>query len=395
MRKKLFYLRAGRSVNRDLSDYETLATELKMPKIKDIASELEKWAPLAYQEDYDNAGLLVGDAANEVSGVLLTLDITEEVIDEAIEKGCNLIVAHHPIIFKGLKKLTGRNYVERVVIKAIKNDVALYAIHTNLDHVHTGVNREIAQRLNLQNLQILAPKRHLLKKLTFFCPAENTQEVLNALFLTGAGEVGNYSQCSFRTEGTGSFLPGDSAKPSVGQNGQLEEIRENRCEVIFPDHLEHRILSSLRTTHPYEEVAYYIHVLENENQDVGAGIIGKLAEPLSGEDFLKHLKASMPSGVIRHTAKPDKKIRKVAICGGSGSFLLQNAIRADADVFVTADYKYHEFFDADGQIMICDIGHYESEVFTKDLLYRYLSGIFNNFALCLSEVNTNPVSYFV
>ncbi|MEO6285196.1 MAG: Nif3-like dinuclear metal center hexameric protein [Dyadobacter sp.] len=366
-----------------------------MTSIKDVIHELEKLAPLDYQESYDNAGLLVGSSNTKITGVLFTLDVTEQVIEEAIEKNCNLIVAHHPIIFKGLKKLNGKNYVERTVIKAIKNDVAIYATHTNLDHVTKGVNWQIGNRLGLQNLKVLVPKKQWLTKLAFFVPIENTQKVLDALFTAGAGNIGNYEQCGFRTEGTGTFLPGDSANPVVGSKGQLEEVREHRAEVMFPSYLESKIVSTLKKTHPYEEVAYYLTALENENQEVGAGAVGDLANPMPTEDFLGFLKKQMNAGVVKHTEPVSKSIQRVAICGGAGSFLLQDAIRAQADVFVTADYKYHEFFDAENRIMICDIGHYESEVFTKNLLYNYLSGKFSNFALCLSEVNTNPVRYFV
>lgn len=365
-----------------------------MTFIKEILTELEKLAPLPYQEDYDNAGLLVGSPGTEVTGILFTLDITEEVVDEAIRKQCNLIVAHHPIIFKGLKKLNGKNYVERTVIKAIKNDIALYATHTNLDHVVGGVNWQIAKRLGLQNIQILAPKKQLLTKLAFFCPVENTQAVLDALFEAGAGEIGDYRHCSFRAEGQGTFLPGETANPVIGARGELETVQEHRVEVMLPSHLQAQVLRALKQAHPYEEVAYYLSALENENQEVGAGAIGELPEPLEASAFLAHLKQNMEVAVIKHTAPTGRPIRRVAVCGGAGSFLLKNAMAAHADAYVTADYKYHEFFDSEDQIIICDIGHYESEVFTKNLLHDYLSGKFSNFALCLSEISTNPVRYF-
>jgi dinuclear metal center YbgI/SA1388 family protein len=366
-----------------------------MPRIIDITRELEKLAPLSYQESYDNAGLLVGNVHTEVTGVLITLDVTEEVVEEAKNRNCNLIVAHHPIIFKGLKKLNGNNYVERTIIKAIQNDIAIYATHTNLDHVSQGVNGMIAEKLGLQNLKILAPKKQLLKKLTFFTPLSHSQQIMDALFEAGAGQIGQYRHCSFRTDGTGTFLPGEAAKPIIGESGRLEEVHEHRIEVMFPSHLESKVLSVLRAAHPYEEVAYYLHLLENENQEVGAGAIGELPEDMDPQSFLNLLKTQMKASVVKYTAPAGSAIKRVAICGGAGSFLLGDAKRAKADVFVTADYKYHEFFDAESSIMICDIGHYESEVFTKDLLYNYLSGIFSNFALCLSAVNTNPVTYFV
>ncbi|MDQ6476886.1 Nif3-like dinuclear metal center hexameric protein [Dyadobacter sp. LHD-138] len=365
-----------------------------MTKIKQITQQLEKLAPAPYQESYDNAGLLVGDPQTVVTGVLFSLDVTEQVVEEAIAKNCNLIVAHHPIVFKGLKKLNGTNYVERTVIKAIRHDVAIYAIHTNLDHVTNGVNWKIAERLGLTNVKVLAPKKQLLFKLTFFVPIENSQKVLDALFEAGAGTIGQYKNCSFRTEGTGTFQPSDLANPVIGTRGIKEEVSEHRVEVMFPAYLESSILKTLKDNHPYEEVAYYLQALENENQEVGAGAVGELAEAMDPEDFLYFVKKQMQTPLIKHTVPLNKKIKRVAVCGGAGSFLLPNAIKAQADVFITADYKYHEFFDADNRIMICDIGHFESEVFTKDLLYNYLSGIFSNFALCLSEVNTNPVRYY-
>ncbi|MCE7066740.1 Nif3-like dinuclear metal center hexameric protein [Dyadobacter sp. CY326] len=366
-----------------------------MTFIKEVINALEQLAPPSYQESYDNAGLIVGTGQEEVTGVLLTLDVTEDVVAEAINRNCNLIVAHHPIVFKGLKKLNGKNYVERTVLKAIKNDIAIYATHTNLDHVTNGVNWHIAQILGLQNVRILAPKKQALSKLTFFSPIANTQAILAALHEAGAGNIGNYSNCSFRTEGTGTFMPNDAANPVIGKNGAQEEVKEHRAELIFPSYLESAVMTALRRAHPYEEVAYYINSLENENQEVGAGAYGELQEPLETDAFLHLLKEKMNLQVIKHTAPHSQTVQRVAVCGGAGSFLLANALQSKADVFVTADYKYHEFFDAEDRIMICDIGHYESEVFTKNLLYNYLSGKFSNFALCLSEVNTNPVRYFV
>jgi dinuclear metal center YbgI/SA1388 family protein len=366
-----------------------------MTQIKDVIHQLERLAPPSYQESYDNAGLLVGSPQTVVKGILFSLDTTEAVVQEAIEKNCNLIVAHHPIVFKGLKRLNGSNYVERTVIKAIKNDIAIYAIHTNLDHVTNGVNWKIAEKLGLGNVKVLAPKKQLLMKLALFVPVENTQTLLDAMFAGGAGEIGEYKNCSFRTEGTGTFQPGPTANPTVGSRGETEEVTENRIEIMFPAHLERSIIRIMKENHPYEEVAYYLQTLENENQEVGAGAVGELTEAMEAVDFLHYLKNRMQTPLIKHTIPLNKKIKRVAVCGGAGSFLLADAIRAEADVFVTSDYKYHEFFDADNNIMICDIGHFESEVFTKDLLYNYLSGIFSNFALCLSDVNTNPVRYFI
>ena len=366
-----------------------------MTKIKDITHFLETIAPLSYQESYDNAGLIVGGPTASVTNVLVSLDCTEAVVDEAIAKNCNLIVAHHPIVFKGLKKFNGRNYVERTVIKAIKNDIAIYATHTNLDHVVGGVNFMIAERLGLQNVRILAPKKDLLMKLVFFVPVENAPEVVEALHKVGVGQIGNYDHCSFSVNGTGTFRPNEVATPFIGNANEIERVNESRVEVIFPAYLEATVMRTLNETHPYEEVAHYLTLLQNTNQEVGAGAIGLLSEGISASDFLAYLKQKMQLNVIRHTAICSPIIQKVAVCGGAGGFLLNDAIRQQADVFITADYKYHEFFDADDRILICDIGHYESEVFTKELLQRYLSKKFINFATILSETITNPVNYYV
>lgn len=365
-----------------------------MPSIKDITNYLEQLAPLAYQESYDNAGLIVGSPETTVTGILATLDCTEDIIHEAIKRDCNLIVAHHPIVFKGLKRFNGKNYVERAVMLAIKNDIAIYATHTNLDSVKGGVNYMIAEKLGLENVRILSPKKQILKKLVTFVPVENTKAVLEAIHTAGAGQIGEYKNCSFSTEGTGRFTPSGSADPFIGTLNEAEEVSENRIEVIFDAPQESQILRALKKAHPYEEVAYYLSILENENQEVGSGVIATLPESLSEIDFLTMLKTKMNLKVVRHTPLLGKAIKKIALCGGAGGFLLRDAIRQGADVFITADYKYHEFFDAENQIIICDIGHYESEVYTKELIVRYLSEKFSNFAVLKSQVNTNPVQYF-
>jgi len=363
------------------------------PAIQHVTSYLENLAPLAYQESYDNAGLITGNPQAEVTGVMVTLDCTEAVIHEAIEAGCNLIVAHHPIVFKGLRKLTGSNYVERAIILAIRHDIAIYAIHTNLDNVHTGVNRKICEKIGLKNLRILAPSKNTLSKLVAFVPKEATQAVLSALHEAGAGQIGNYKNCSFSLEGTGTFMPNEEATPHIGTALQQEYVAENRIEVILPAHRESKVLRALRESHPYEEVAYYVTPLTNENQEVGAGMIGEFDTPLEPLAFLQGLKNSMDLKVIRHTPLMNKPVKKVAVCGGAGSFLLPKAIQAGAQAFVSADFKYHEFFDADQKIVIADIGHYESEVFTKELLKEVLIKKFPTFAINFSKTVTNPISY--
>ena len=362
--------------------------------IKEIIQHLESIAPSAYQESYDNSGLIVGDANTVCTGVLICLDSTEDIVNEAITKGCNLIVAHHPIIFKGLKRLNGKNYIERTVIKAIKNDIAIYALHTNLDNVfYQGVSTMIAEKLGLKNTKILAPKKQLLSKLTTFSPVENTQSILDALYAAGAGQIGAYKNCSFRTEGTGTFLPTGDAQPHIGELNKDTEVTENRLEVIFPSYLSSKIIQTLKKTHPYEEVAYYLQSIENENQEVGSGIIGELETPCEALDFLQNVKTTMQCGVVRYTQLLEKKVQRIAVCGGSGSFLLRDALAQGADVFVTADYKYHEFFDANGRIIIADIGHFESEQYTIQLIFSIISKKFPTILVLETKINTNPVSY--
>jgi dinuclear metal center YbgI/SA1388 family protein len=365
-----------------------------MPKIQEIIYQLEQWAPPIWQESYDNSGLLTGNPSQEIQGILITLDCTEEVVQEAITKGCNMIIAHHPIIFKGLKSLTGKNYVERTIIDAIKNDVAIYAIHTNLDHVHTGVNAKICQLLGLERTAILAPKSDALMKLVTFVPQDQTDRVLEALHQAGAGQIGNYSHCSFRVPGMGAFLPNDHANPTIGQARQLEKVPEDRLEVLVPVHAKYEILSALKATHPYEEVAYYLQPIANTHQEVGAGMTGYLPEPMPEVEFLQMVKEKMGPACIKHTPLREKKIKKVAVCGGAGSFLINKAIASKADIYITSDIKYHEFFEADKHIVVADIGHYESEQFTKELIFEYLTKKFSTFAFYLSETQTNPIRYF-
>jgi dinuclear metal center YbgI/SA1388 family protein len=361
--------------------------------IQDILSFLDQVAPPAYQESYDNATLICGDKNWTLKGVVCTLDCTEAVVEEAIALGANLIVAHHPIVFKGLKSLTGKTYVERTLIKAIQADVAIFAIHTNLDNVANGVNKRISNRLELSKTRILQPKRKLLTNLVFFVPTASKNQVLEAVFQAGAGRIGEYSDCAFSSAGLGQFTPSEKANPTLGQPGHPHEEAELRVEVILPTHLSQRVLSALKAAHPYEEVAYYLSNLENENQEVGAGMIGELAQPMTEEAFFRHLKSTMNLSIIKTSPLTNKPIQRVAVCGGAGIFLLEDAKRAGADVFITSDVKYHEFFDAEGALILCDIGHYESEIFTKDLLGDELSQNFPNIALYLSKVVTNPTSY--
>jgi dinuclear metal center YbgI/SA1388 family protein len=363
-------------------------------KIDEIISFLESLANPSLQEHYDNAGLITGDAGWECSGIICSLDATEEVVEEALRQKCNLIVAHHPIIFGGLKKINGKNYVERTVITAIKNDMAIYAIHTNLDNVIGGVSGKMAQLLGLKNVSVLSQKESTLKKLFTFVPVDKTEQVRNAIFAAGGGHIGNYSECSFNMEGTGTFKAGDGTRPYVGEVGKQHRENEIKIEVVFPSFLENEIMGMLKSAHPYEEVAYDVISLSNTYQEIGSGIIGELPVPLDEKSFLSRLKEIFRVPVVRHTALLSRPVKKVAVCGGAGSFLISKALAAGATAYITADIKYHEFFDANNQMLLADIGHYESEQFTINLLHEVLEQKFPNFAVLKTEVETNPVRYF-
>ena len=364
-----------------------------MQYIKTITDYLESIAPLPLQEKYDNAGLIVGNADELIEKILVCLDVTEKIIEEAIDSRCSMIISHHPIVFSPLKKFTGKTFVERIVQKAIKNDLALYAIHTNLDNVYyNGVNQEICNRLGIKNTRILVPKRDMLMKLTSFVPLDRTQKVLNALYDAGAGQIGAYKNCSFRTVGTGTFMPTGDTQPFIGEKNTQEEVQEERIEVIFSAHNEKKILSALKNAHPYEEVAYYLHTLANVNQDIGSGMIGDI-EPTDALTFLKHIKTIMHVGCLKYTHLITKKIIKVAVCGGAGRFLLNDAIAAGADIFITSDFKYHDFFEADRKIIVADIGHFESEQFTIQLLQQLLQKKFKDLFILATDFSTNPVNF--
>jgi dinuclear metal center YbgI/SA1388 family protein len=363
-------------------------------KLRELCAFFEELAPLLYQESYDNSGLQLGDYSMELSGALVTLDVTEEVIEEAIQKKLNLIIAHHPLIFSGIKSITGKNMVERIVIKAIRNNIAVYAAHTNLDSIKEGVNGKICEIIGLENCKILDPLAGRIKKLVVFVPNSHAEKVRESLFEGGAGTIGNYDYCSFNLEGEGTFRGDISTNPFVGQAGKVHRERETRIEVVFPEHLKGRVITAMLQAHPYEEVAYDIYSMDNKNPQIGLGMIGELKESCTEEKFLKMLKSSFKTGVIKHSDLRAKKIKRVAVCGGAGSSLLRKAISQKADVFVSGDFKYHQFFDADGKILIADIGHFESEQYTREIIYDLLIKNFPKFAVQLSEINTNPIKYF-
>ncbi|GAC1602258.1 MAG: Nif3-like dinuclear metal center hexameric protein [Hymenobacter sp.] len=371
-----------------------------MPTVQDLARLLEAAAPLAYQESYDNAGLQCGNPQAEITGVLIALDCTPAVVAEAQRRGCNVVVAHHPVIFRPLKRLTGATEVEQTLIAALKNDVAIYAAHTNLDNVRGGVNDKLAEKLGLTHTRVLAPQSGTLARLITYVPnrpadqqADVAGRVLAALYAAGAGQVGQYADCSFRAEGTGTFTPGAGTRPAIGTPHQPETVPELRLEVLLPLHRQAAVLRALRAAHPYEEVAYELIKLENVLSEVGAGLVGTLPTPLAPAAFRALLKARLLVPVVRHSAFAND-IRTVALCGGAGAFLIVAARAAGADAYVTGDVKYHEFFGAEGQLMLCDVGHFESEQFTSEVFQDLLTaGFGRTFAVLIAETPTNPVQY--
>ncbi|WP_395042960.1 Nif3-like dinuclear metal center hexameric protein [Flavobacterium sp.] len=362
-------------------------------KLKQILTILEELAPLAYAEDFDNVGLLVGNQENEITGILVCHDALESVIDEAIAKKCNLVVCFHPILFTGLKKITGKNYVERSVIKAIKNDISIYAVHTALDNHKNGVNKIFCDALGLINTKILVPKENFIQKLITYTIPENADKVRNAICNAGAGTIGNYDNCSFNSNGFSTYQGNENSNPKIGTKGELTQTDEVKIEVTFEKHLQSKILKALFSNHVYEEIAYEIYDIQNSHQNIGLGMIGTLEKPIDEKEFLEFVKQKMLCGTIKHSSFLEKPISKVAVLGGSGSFAIKNAIQNGADVFLTSDLKYHNFYEAENQILLADIGHFESERYTKNYIVDFLKEKITNFAVVLSEENTNPVKY--
>lgn len=369
-------------------------------KIKEILSILEEMAPLAYAEDFDNVGLLVGNTETEATGVLVCHDALETVIEEAMSKNCNLVVCFHPILFSGIKKITGKNYVERAILKAIKNDISIYAVHTALDNHQNGVNKIFCDALDLVNTKVLIPKPNFIQKLVTYTIPENVEKLRNALFEAGAGKIGNYEDCSFNSKGIGTYMGNENSNPEIGERFEFVEANEIKIEVTFEKYLQSKILKTLFKNHIYEEVAYEIYNTENTHQNIGLGMIGELKTEMHELEFLKMVKEKMSCGGIRHTNFLKKPIKKVAVLGGSGAFAIKNAIQAGADIYLTADLKYHNFYEAENKIILADIGHFESERYTKNYIIDYLTKKIANFAnslsldkIILSEINTNPVKY--
>jgi len=361
--------------------------------LKDIICEIEKIAPLNYQENYDNSGLIIGSLHDKINKVLICFDVTMEVLDEAVKKKCNLIISHHPLIFEGLKKINNYSQTGEIIIKAIKKNIAIYAAHTNLDNSSLGINKILSDKIGLINTKILMPQNGVLKKLVTFCPIEKSEVVRTAIFKAGAGHLGAYDCCSFNCKGKGSFRASDKANPFVGEKNKLHFEEEVRIETIYPLHLERSIIQALLKAHPYEEVAYDIYTLNNQYQNSGAGMLGEIIIPMNEIDFLEILKGKLNLKCLKHNKLYGKMIKKVAVCGGSGSFLINEAMAQKADILITSEFKYNHFIDTQNKIIIADIGHYESEHFAKELIKSILIKKFPKFALEISELEINPVFY--
>jgi dinuclear metal center YbgI/SA1388 family protein len=362
-------------------------------KLSELCTYLDAAIPLSFQESYDNSGLQTGSPESEVSAALLTIDVTDEVIAEAVTKCCNLIISHHPLIFNGIKKITGRSYTERALVRAIKNDIAIYSAHTSLDSVDFGVSRKMALKLDLKNVSVLVPMKERLLKLVTFIPESHLDKVRHALFEAGAGVIGNYDQCGFTVAGTGSFRAGEKADPYIGERGEMHFENEIRLETVLFSHLKSAVIKALLDAHPYEEVAFDLYHLDNDNIQAGTGCTGEFDQPLPEADFLKLISSVFDARGIRYSGLTGHTVKKVALCGGSGAFLIGSAISAGADAYVTADIKYHNFFDADNKILLVDPGHFESEKFTTEILYDLIIKKFPKFAVRFSETNTNPINY--
>lgn len=363
-------------------------------KIHEILSALTETAPLSFQESYDNSGLLVGDMQAEVSKTLIALDLTEAVVDEAIEKGCDLIVTHHPFIFKGLKTLTPSDPIANMAIKAIRHHIAIIAMHTNLDNYQYGVSYTLAKKLGLSDIQVLNPQKDSLRKIVVFCPIAHAEAVRKAMMEAGSGSIGNYDFCSFNSEGKGSFRGGENSNPFVGKKGKIHFEDEIRIETVVSTHNLSDVVRAMHNAHPYEEVAYDIYPLENTLPTVGSGAIGWLENKIEITEFLALVRKTLGSPLLKHSPFSTKKIQKIALCGGSGAFLINEAKRQKADAYLTADLKYHDYFDANNEILLIDGGHFETEQFAKDLIAGIIKKKFPTFAVLISNTNTNPVRYF-
>ena len=363
-------------------------------KLKDLCSFLDSGVPLSFQEGYDNSGLQVGLPEREISSALVTLDVTEEVMNEAVAGKIDVVISHHPLIFNGIMSLAGKSYTERILYEAVKNDIAVYSAHTNLDAFSNGVSRKMSEKIGLEEIRVLSPSGNKLLKLVTYIPESHIEAVRDKLFESGAGVIGNYDNCGFTTSGTGSFRANEMAKPFTGEKGKIHFEKEIRFETILFSHLKEKVIKALLNAHPYEEVAYDLYALENKNAEIGLGCVGKFHNPVSENEFLKLVCSVFNAKGIRYSKLTGKSVRKVALCGGSGASLINLAISSEADVFLTSDIKYHDFFKAENKILLVDTGHFESEKFSGEILKDLIIKKFPKFAVRFSETNTNPINYF-
>lgn len=369
-----------------------------MPTLNDIIAPIEAAAPRAWQENWDNAGWQVCPAdpkTAECTGALLTLDITEAVVGEAAREGFNLIVSHHPLLFKGLKRITGSTPQERNVTEAIRHGIAIYSAHTNMDSAPGGVNFRLAEMLGLTNIEVLIPREGDLVKLVFYTPAAEADRVRQAVLEAGAGHIGNYDSCSYNNEGFGTFRAvSDACRPYVGSIGEMHREPEVRTETVVPRYLLSRVIDTLIKAHPYEEPAYDIIPLELPNRGAGLGCVGDLSEALPTAAFLQRIATTLNLPYLRHSEIATGTVRRVAVCGGSGAEFIPSAIAAGAQLYLTADLKYHDFQRGGETITLVDGGHFETEHQLMDVFYELISKKIPNFAVRRAATPSNAVSYF-
>jgi len=362
-------------------------------KIKEVISFLENKFPLSWQEDFDNSGIQCGDKERDITGVVVCFDMSEVVIEEAISKGANMVVSHHPIIYRDvIKRIEPTNRVGKILCKALENKILLYSMHTNIDSGKAGGNSLFAQKLELQKLSVLSPKENEFCKLVVFVPSENSVFLRDALFKAGCGNIGNYSHCSFSCEGIGSFKPLADANPHIGQHNRIERVEEERIEMIFSKIKKRQIVEALYQHHPYEEPAFDIFALENTNKDIGLGRVGFLPQPMVAADFIHYVKQKLNVELVRFSGNSKAEISKVAVCGGGGASHIKDALTAGADAYITGDLKYHDFFIPENKMLLVDIGHFEGEHFIREIITSLLKEKFKNFSTYFTEVESPVIT---
>jgi len=359
----------------------------------EIIKILETWAPREISLERDNPGLQVGSGKNIVKNILLSLELTMDVINESIAKECNLIITHHPLIFHPVKSLDfQRDKNSMLIEKLIKNDLTLFSAHTNLDFTKNGVSFELAKMLGLKGIDFLVNLSANQYKISVFVPGDHVEEVADAIFNAGGGIIGEYSRCSFRTGGTGTFFGSNKTTPFLGEKGKQEQVSEIKLEAIADSWKLGGIISAVINAHPYEEPAYDIYPLKNKNINYGMGAVGELDKQLGREEFLKYVSEKLKAKCLKYTSGKSESIKKIAVCGGAGTELLKEAVQSGADAFVTADVKYHTFHDAQGKILLVDAGHYETEIHVLNQIEKELStAAENNFKIFKYSGSTNPV----